>query len=274
MIARRWIVFGVINAVLLVGVLIEVLPYLYMAFGAFKNNEEIFGDPITLWPTTWTWENVAGLLAGFPMARWLLNTAVVAGVGTLLAVLLSSLAGFAFAKYEFRFKKTLLTILLVSILLPSQVLLVPQFEVIRALDWFNTYQGLIVPRAVTAFGIILMRQYTLAVPNELLDAARVDGASEFRIWWRIVLPLVRPGLAVLGILSFLNLWNDFFWPLVITTDPDMFVVNLGISSLVGPYDYQYGMLLSGALIASLPVIAVFLFFQRQFVSGLTQGALK
>jgi ABC-type glycerol-3-phosphate transport system permease component len=119
-----------------------------------------------------------------------------------------------------------------------------------------------------------MRQYTLAVPNELLDAARVDGATEFRIWWRIVVPLVRPGLAVLGILTFLSLWNDFFWPLVITTDPDMFVLNLGISSLVGPYDYRYGMLLSGALVASLPVILVFIFFQRQFVAGLTRGALR
>src|SRR5690606_34831418 len=121
-------------------------------------------------------------------------------------------------------------------------------------DWFNTYAGLIVPRAVTAFGIILMRQFILAVPYELLDAARVYGATEFGIWWRVVLPLIRPGMAVLGILSFLALWNDFFWPLIITTDPDMFVINLGISSLIGPYDFRYGMLLSGALLASLPVI--------------------
>jgi len=214
------------------------------------------------------------LITGFPLARWMFNTAVVAVLGTAVAVLLASLAGFAFAKHDFRFKNVLLVIMLVTLLLPTQVLLVPQFQIMRAFDWFNTYQGLIVPRAVTAFGIILMRQYTLSVPNELLDAARVDGATEFRIWWRIVLPLVRPGVAVLGILTFLGLWNDFFWPLIITTDPDMFVMNLGIASLVGPYDFRYGMLLSGALLASLPVIAVFIFFQRQFVSGLTRGALK
>lgn len=266
--------FTLINAVLIIGVVIEVVPYLYMAFGAFKNNAEIFGVPLTLWPSDWTFDNMTGLVADFPLVRWMFNTAVVAVGGTALAVALSSLAGFAFAKYDFKFKKTLMVTLLVTILLPTQVLLVPQFQIVRSLDWFNTYEGLIVPRAVTAFGIILMRQYTLAVPNELLDSARVDGATEFRIWWRIVVPLVRPGIAVLGILSFLSLWNDFFWPLVITTDPDMFVVNLGISSLIGPYDYKYGMLLSGALIASLPVIVVFLFFQRQFVSGLTQGALK
>lgn len=271
---RRVIAWTGINAILIVGVFVEVLPYLYMAFGAFKTNGEIFSVPLTLWPETWTLENIQALVSDFPLVRWMFNTAVVAVGGTALAVLLASLAGFAFAKYDFRFKRTLLITLLVTILLPTQVLLVPQFEVVRNLGWFNSYEGLIVPRAVTAFGIILMRQYTLAVPNELLDSARVDGATEFRIWWRIVLPLVRPGLAVLGILSFLSLWNDFFWPLVITTDPDMFVVNLGISSLIGPYDFRYGMLLSGALIASLPVIVVFLFFQRQFVSGLTRGALK
>jgi ABC-type glycerol-3-phosphate transport system permease component len=272
---RRWLVgVAVLHLVLLVGVAIEVVPYLYMAFGAFKPQEEIFSSELTLLPKAWTLSNMEALITGFPVLRWLFNTAVVAVSGTILAVLLASLAGFSFAKHDFRFKNALLVIMLTTILLPTQVLLVPQFEVMRTFGWFNTYEGLVVPRAVTAFGIILMRQYTLAVPNELLDAARVDGATEFRIWWRIVVPLVRPGLAVLGILTFLSLWNDFFWPLVITTDPDMFVLNLGISSLVGPYDYRYGMLLSGALVASLPVILVFIFFQRQFVAGLTRGALR
>ncbi|MGW0229917.1 carbohydrate ABC transporter permease [Actinopolymorpha singaporensis] len=273
---RRWpaISFVVVNVLLLVGVLVEVLPYLYMAFSAFKNNAEIFGVPLTLWPRTWTFTNMTQLFQGFPVARWMLNTAIVAVVGTFLAVMLASLAGYAFAKHDFRFKNPLLFMMLATILLPSQVLLVPQFQIMRTLDWFNTYEGLIIPRAVTAFGIILMRQYTLSIPNELLDAARVDGASEFGIWWRIVVPLVRPGLAVLGILTFLGLWNDYFWPLIITTDPKMFVMNLGISSLIGPYDFRYGMLLSGALLASLPVILVFIFFQKQFVAGLTRGALK
>jgi ABC-type glycerol-3-phosphate transport system permease component len=273
---RRWPIVTVValNVVLLLGVLVEVVPYLYMAFGAFKQNEEIFGVPLTLWPKAWTFSNMYELFTGFPVWRWMLNTAIVAVVGTCLTVMLASLAGFSFAKHDFRFKNQLLVLMLVTILLPTQVLLVPQFEIMRTLGWFNTYEGLIIPRAVTAFGIILMRQYTLSIPNELLDAARVDGATEFRIWWRIVVPLVRPGLAVLGILTFLGLWNDFIWPLVITTDPNMFVMNLGISSLIGPYDYRYGMLLSGALLASLPVILVFVFFQKQFVAGLTRGALK
>ena len=263
-----------INLLLLIGVVLTVIPFLYMVFSAFKPNSEIFGTPLTLWPTHPTFDNLVGLFTRVPFARWALNTAIVAGFGTVLSVLLGSLAGFAFAKYDFRFKNLLFFLMLATLLIPFQVLLVPQFQIMRVLHWFNTYQGLIIPRAVTAFGIFLMRQYTLGVPNELLDSARVDGASEFGIWWRVVVPLVRPGLAILAILSFTALWNDFFWPLIVTTDPSMFVMNLGIFSLVGPYDFQYGILLSGTLLASVPILIVFLIFQRQFIAGLTQGAVK
>jgi|SRR5579884_4255431 len=263
-----------VNAVLILLVVLTIVPFLYMMFSAFKTNTEIFATPITFFPKSPTLQNMQALLANFPYARWMLNTVIVAVGGSLFSILLSSLAGFAFAKYDFRFKNALFMIMLATLLIPNQVLLVPQFEIIRTLHWFNTYEGLIIPRAVGAFGIFLMRQYTVNLPSELLDAARVDGATEFGIWWRIVLPLVRPGLAVLGILSFTGLWNDFFWPLIVTTDPSMFVVNLGIASLVGPYDYQYGILLSGTLLACLPVIIIFLFFQRQFIAGFTEGAFK
>ncbi|HEU5013350.1 MAG TPA: carbohydrate ABC transporter permease [Roseiflexaceae bacterium] len=264
----------ILNLALLFLVLVTVIPYLYMAVSAFKHNGEIFGYPITFWPQDPTFENIQALVTQFPFGRWFVNTAIVAILGTLLSVLLSSLAGFAFAKYEFRFRNVLFTLMLATILIPFQVLLVPQFQIMKWFNWFNTYQALIVPGAVGAFGIFLMRQYSLGVPDELLDAARIDGASEFGIWWRVVLPLVRPGLAVLAILSFTARWNDFFWPLIVTTEPSMFVINLGIASLVGPYDYQYGILLSGALLASLPIIIIFLFLQRQFIDSLTSGALK
>jgi ABC-type glycerol-3-phosphate transport system permease component len=263
-----------INLIFLLLIVVTVFPFLYMVFSAFKPNSEIFSVPLTFFPAHPTLVNMAALLTQFPFARWFLNTAIVAVVGTLSSVLLSSLAGFAFAKYPFRFKNILFFVMLATLLIPYQVLLLPQFQIIRALHWFNTYQGLILPRAVGAFGIFLMRQYTVNIPDELLDAARVDGCSEISIWWRIVLPLVRPGLAVLGILAFTGFWNDFIWPMVVTTDPSMFVINLGISSLVGSYDSQYGILLSGATLGAIPIIIMFLFFQRQFLAGLTQGALK
>src|SRR5918911_3221527 len=248
----------VTNIVLLALVVVMVIPYLYMALSSFKVNSEIFSYPLTLWPRQWTWDNLSALVHQFPYGRWYLNTIVVAAIGTTLSVLLSSLAGFAFAKYDSRFKNVLFTIMLATLMIPFQVLLVPQFQIIKSFNWFNSYQALFVPSAVGAFGIFLMRQYTVSVPTELLDAGRIDGASEFGLWWRVVLPLVRPGLAVLAILSFTGLWNDFFWPMIVTTKTSMFVLNLGIAALVGPYAYKYGILLAGALLASLPVIIVFL----------------
>lgn len=264
----------VLSLVLLVGAVLTAIPYVYMALSAFKPQEEIFGTPITFLPEAPTLDNMKDLFGTLPYARWYVNTAIVAVLGTALTTAMSSLAGFAFAKYDFRFKNVLFTMVLATVLIPFQVLVVPQFQIIKALGGFNTYWALILPVAANAFGIFLMRQYTISVPDELIDAARVDGASEFGIWWRIVVPLVRGGLAVVATISFLAYWNEFFWPLIVTTDPSMFVVNLGIASLIGPYDAQYGILLSGALLASLPLIVAFLFFQRQIIEGLTAGAIK
>ncbi|MGH3144579.1 MAG: carbohydrate ABC transporter permease [Rubrobacter sp.] len=264
----------VLSLVLLVGAVLTAIPYVYMALSAFKPQEEIFGTPITFFPAAPTLANLGDLFETLPYARWYLNTAIVAVFGTALTVFMSSLAGFAFAKYDFRFKNVLFTLVLATVLIPFQVLVVPQFQIIKFLGGFNTYWALILPVAANAFGIFLMRQYTISVPDELIDAARVDGASEFGIWWRIVVPLVRGGLAVVALIAFLAYWNEFFWPLIVTTEPSMFVVNLGIASLIGPYDAQYGILLSGALLASLPLIVAFLFFQRQIIEGLTAGAIK
>lgn len=264
----------VLNLALLALVALTAIPYLYMAFSAFKPNSEIFGTPLTLWPAHPTIENMQDLVNNFPFGRWFLNSVIVAGGATILQVLLSSLAGFAFAKYNFKYRNALFLLMLATSLIPFQVLLVPQFQIIKWLGWFNTYWALLVPGAVSALNIFLMRQYTIGVPDELLDAGRIDGSSEFGLWWRIVMPVIRPGLAVIAILAFTANWNNFFWPLIVTTKTSMFVLNLGIASLVGPYDYQYGILLSGALLASLPVIIVFFIFQRQFIEGLTAGAIK
>lgn len=264
----------IINIVMILLVMLTIFPFLYMVTSAFKPNSEIFGTPLTFLPAHFTWENMTQLINDFPFPRWALNTAIVAVLGTLGMVILSSLAGFAFAKYNFRFKNALFFTMLATMLIPGQVTLVPQFEIIRFLHWFNTYEALIVPRLVGAFGIFLMRQYIMSINDELLDAARVDGATEIAIWWRVVLPLVRPGLAVLAILSFTGLWNDYFWPLIVTTDPNMFVINLGLSSLIGPYDYQYGILLSGTVLAALPLVIMFLIFQRQFIQGFSEGSFR
>jgi ABC-type glycerol-3-phosphate transport system permease component len=263
-----------VNAALLLAVVLTAIPYVYMISAALKPNGEIYSYPITLWPRQPILTNFADLLTHFPYGRWYLNTAVMTIGRTAIALVVSSLAGFAFAKYEFRFKTSLFVAMLLTLTLPPVILLVPQFELMVALGWFNSFWALILPQAVGAFGVFLMRQYTLGVPRELMDAARIDGASELGIYRLIVLPLVRPGLAVLGILTVTASWNDFVWPLIVATRPSMFVLNVGLGSLIGPYNYEYGMLLAGSFLATLPIVAVFLFFSRQLIEGLTAGAFK
>ncbi|MGW5362656.1 carbohydrate ABC transporter permease [Actinopolymorpha pittospori] len=263
-----------VTALMVVFAVVMVAPYAFMAVSAFKPQGEIFATPLRFFPRQFTFESFSALFSLLPYARWYFNTLLVAVLGTALTLTISSMAGFAFSKYEFRYKSLLFTLVLGTVLVPFQVLLVPQFQIVRLLGGFNSYWALVIPVAANAFAVFLMRQYTLSVPDELLDAARVDGVGEFGLWWRIVVPLVRPGLAVVATITFLAYWNDFFWPLIVTTEPDMFLVNLGIASLIGPFESQYGVLLAGALLASLPLIVVFLFFQRHIIEGLTAGATK
>ncbi len=264
----------VINLIVLIGVVATIVPYLYMLSSGFKINSEIYGFPITLWPRNPVSSNYTTLFNDFPYARWYVNTILIAVLGTALNVFLASLAGFAFAKYEFKFRNALFVLLLFTMMIPGQVLLLPQFIEITAIGWYNSYLAVIVPGAVGAFSIFLMRQYATSLPNELLDAARIDGAGELTIFWQVVLPLLAPAVAVLTILSFNGAWNAFLWPLIVLGRNDMFVLNVGLSTILGPYNFEYGVLIAGATLASLPLIIVFLFFQRQFIEAVSSGAFK
>ncbi len=265
----------VVNIVLLLLVLVTLIPYLFMWSSSFKQNSEIFASPIVWWPAQPTMKNFLDLFTVFPNAwRWYVNTAIVAVVRTTLGVLLATMAGFAFAKYNFRFKNQLFILMLTTSLIPGWVTIIPRFIEMVWFGWFNTYWAVIIPGAVGALSIFWMRQYSTSVPNELMDAARVDGASEWSIFWRVAVPLLRPGIAVIAVLGFAGAWNDFFWPLLVLTDSKLWLVNVGIASLVGPYDYQYGILLAAATLGSIPVIIVFLIFQRQLITGITSGAFK
>lgn len=256
------------------GVVMTALPYIYMVSATLKPNTEIFAFPITLWPRNVTTFNYAQLFSEFPFARWYANSIFVASSRTLLSVFLSALAGFGFAKYKFRGQNVLLVILLATVMLPFQIMLVPLFIEMIAFRWINTYWAVIVPFAANAFHIFLMRQYMLSIPDELLDAARIDGCSEFRIFARIALPIMKPGLAVISILAFVQSWNDFLWPLIVLSDIEMFTVNLGVATMIGPYRIQYGTIMAGSFLSTLPIIIFFLLMQRQFIAGLTAGAVK
>jgi multiple sugar transport system permease protein/arabinosaccharide transport system permease protein len=266
---------ALINLALLLLVAATLIPYVFMWTSSFKENSQIFATPIVWWPANPTLKNMQDLFANFPTAwRWYVNTAVIAVVRTALGVFLAAMAGFAFAKYNIRYKNALFILMLATTLIPFWVTVVPQFLQMVWFGWFNTYLAVLIPHAVGAFAIFWVRQYSSTVPDELLDAARMDGASEWQIFWNVALPLLMPGLAVLAILGFTGAWNDFFWPLLVLTDTSMWLVNIAVAALVGPYDFQYGILLSAATLGSIPVIVVFLIFQRRLITGITSGAFK
>jgi ABC-type glycerol-3-phosphate transport system permease component len=243
---------------------------------SFKENADIFRAPIRFWPRAWSFDNYQGLLAGeqIPFLRQFANSAVIALGQTALTVALASLAGYAFAKYEFVGKRPLFLLTLLTLMIPFEVTVVPLFQLMVNIRWLDTYQAVIVPGAINAFGVFFMRQVMLAVPSDLLDAARIDGATEFGIYWRIALPLARNGLAVLAVLSFLNAWNDYLWPLIALRSPEMFTLPIGLATLRGLYRVEWGMIMAGAVLTALPVLAVFVWMRNHLISGLTAGAVK
>ena len=272
--AREWLWRIGLTIPLVVGLVLTAAPYVYMLSATFKVNSEIFTTDVTFIPPVWRLDNYISLFAGRPYARWFLNTLIAALGRMFLGLLLCSMAGYAFAKYDFAGKRSLFVFILATMMLPFQILLVPLFLMVVTFNWIDNYLALIVPFAAEAFGIFVLRQYMVSIPSELLDAARIDGAGEFGLYWRIALPLARPGLGVMGILFFIHGWNDYLWPLIVLRDKTMMTVNLGIASLVGPYNNEYGMLLAGATLGTIPIVIVFLAMQRQFIAGIMSGALK
>jgi len=219
-------------------------------------------------------DNYRRLLTEIPFGRFLVNSAFVATAQTLLTLFFCSLGGYAFAKYVFVGRGPMFAIVLGSMMIPFHVLLVPLFAEMSAFNWFDTFRALIIPFSAGAFGIFLVRQYARTVPDDLIDAARIDGASEFGIYWRIVLPLIKPALGAMTIFTFMASWNNFMWPLIVLRSQAKYTLPLGLANLVGVYSQEYGMLMAGTLLSTLPIIVLFLFMQREFVSGITLGAVK
>lgn len=263
-------------AVLLVAVLLTGAPFVYMISGSFKENAEIFSLPLRFIPQNPTMVNYDRLLSGaeIPYAKQFGNSILVAVSQTLLTLLVSSMVGWGFAKYEFRGKQPLFLFLLTTLMIPFQITLVPLFLVMLGIGWLDSYLAIIIPGAISAFGVFFMRQNMLAIPSELIDAARIDGASEWGIYWRIGLPLAKGALSVLAVLVFLGSWNDYLWPLIVLRSTDKFTYPLGLATLYGLYRIEYGMILAGAFIATLPIVTIFIAGRRQLLTNLTVGAIK
>ena len=218
--------------------------------------------------------NYRNLWKAVPFNRYFINSVFIATASTLLTLFFCSLGGYAFAKYQFRGKTILFGILLASMMIPFQVLLVPLFGLMADIGWLNSYKAIIIPFSVGAFGVFLMRQFIVTIPSELLDAARIDGCSEFGIYYRIVLPIIKPALGALTIYSFLSSWNGYLWPLIVLRDEAKYTLPIGLANLIGIYRQDYGMLMAGTLLSLLPIVILFLAMQREFVQGITLGSVK
>lgn len=271
-------IFGqaVIYIILLfLGVLVAV-PFIYMVSSSFKLNGEIFSLPLAIIPRGPTLSNYERLLNGeeIPFVRYFANSAMVSITQTFLSLFVSSLVGWGFAKYEFPGKRALFLFVLATLMFPNQVALVPLFLMMRNFNWLDTYWAMILPGAISAFGVFFMRQTMLGIPNDLLDAARIDGSSEFGLYYRIGLPMAGAGLSVLAVLTFLGVWNDYLWPLIVLRTMDKYTLPIGLASLFGLYKIEYGMILAGAFIGTLPILILFYAGRRQFIDGIAAGAVK
>ena len=272
---------GLIERVLIYAVLFFLavlvgVPFLYMITGSLKTNGEIFNYPVTLWVQNPTLNNYQRLLSGeeVPYLRQMVNSVIVAVGQTLLTLLISSMVGWGFAKYEFRGRTFLTIFLLATFTIPFQVTLVPLFQLMVNINLLDNFLGIILPSSLSAFGAFFMRQAMVSIPSELLDAGRIDGASEWGLFWRIGIPLSQGALSVLAVLVFLTAWNDYLWPLIVLRSPENFTYPLGLATLNGLYKVEYGMILGGSFIATLPVVLIFVAGRRQLLDNLTIGAIK
>lgn len=252
-----------------------LLPLAVIVLTAFKPVAEVNAYPPTLLPQDWTLDNLDRIVAELPFARLVLNSFLFAGGVTMFALVFDSLAAYALARIDFTGRRTLLIAIIATLMIPFQATLVPVYQLVSDLGWVNTFAGLIAPRAADAFGIFFLRQFFLALPRDLDNAARIDGASEFRIFRSIVLPNAIPALLTLAIFTFVNNWNDLLWPLIFTTEREMGTITSGLTLLTGPGGIvPYGVMMAGALVAILPLVVAFLLVQRRFIESIATTGLK
>jgi ABC-type glycerol-3-phosphate transport system permease component len=272
--ARSGVVTALIWLALLVGALIMAFPLYWMVVTTIVPREEAYSRELHLLPQTIVFDNYVNGWSSNPWPRWYGNTLLIVVTSVLGLTVFSLMAGFAFAKYSFRGRNILFLLVLSTLMIPLQVLLIPRFILLANLGWVNTYWGVIGPHMADAFGLFFARQFILDLPDELLEAGRLDGAGEFTIFRKIVVPLTWPAIAVLVILGFSGRWNAFAWPLVALTRKEMYTVQLGINYMKGYYATDYPALIAMVVVSLIPIVVVFLAFQRYFIQGIARTGIK
>jgi multiple sugar transport system permease protein len=253
---------------------LSLIPLVWMILASLMPTGEASSEPPPFFPSHVTFEHYGELFVRLNLGRVLFNSALLATTVTALSVLLNAMAGYAFAKLRFPGRGRIFAFLLGALVLPSQVAILPLFLLMRQLGLVSSYWGVILPGMATIFGIFLVRQYALSIPDELLDAARIDGAGEARIFAEIIFPLCRPILVTLAIFTFLGTWNDFFWPLVVLTDDSKYTLPVALANLFGEHVQDTELMMAGSVLTVMPVLLLFLFLQRHYVQGLLMGSVK
>ena len=263
-----------LHLALVLGAALALLPMVWMVSASLMPAGEAASFPPRLFPRRVTFEHYEALFTRLELGRYLLNSAFIALAVTGLSLVVNSMAGYAFAKLRFRGRDRAFRLLATGLVVPVQVAMLPLFLLMKELGLINTYWGVIVPSLASIFGIFLVRQYALSIPDELLDAARMDGASELRLYWSVVLPVIAPILATLAIWTFLTTWNDFMWPLIVLSDDARYTLPVALASLVGEHVQDVELMMAGSVLTVLPVLLVFLFLQRYYIQGIMAGSVK
>ena len=270
---RRVLVYVLLS----VGLLVMSAPFLWMAVSAFKTPQDLTASPPVWLPTEWTLENFRGLLDKLDLPLYFMNSVIVAVLVTVSNLVFCSMLGYALAKLSFAGRGKIFALVLGALMVPGNLMLLPLFVLMSKLGLIDSYAGLVLPFAAGAFGVFLMRQFMQSIPDELLEAARMDGAGEWYIFWRIVMPLVKPALATLSIFTFLGSWNNFVWPLIATNDPDKYTLPVALATFATDPNKaggSNGILMAGSLLIVLPVLVVFILLQRHFTQGIATAGMK
>jgi multiple sugar transport system permease protein len=271
---RRRISQVILYVLLIIGALIALLPMLWMLSASFMPTGEASTYPPHFLPSKITFSHYGELFTRLNLGRYLFNSALIAFTVTGISLVINSMAGYAFAKLRFRGRDRAFRILSLGLVLPVQVAMLPLFLLMKNLHLINTYWGVIIPGMSSIFGIFLIRQYALSIPDDMLDAARIDGASELRIYWSVVVPGILPIIATLAIWTFLATWNDFMWPLIVLSDEAHYTLPVALANLSGEHVQDTELMMAGSVLTVIPVLAVFLFLQRYYIQGVMAGSVK
>lgn len=266
---QQWIA----GIVLTLGGLLVAIPFIWMILSAFKPESEVLQLTPTLWPETFTTENFIYLFENMNFAVYLRNTIIIV-LCSFVGLFFNAMAGYAFAKYKFKGRDKLFYLVLATMMIPGQVTMIPVYLILNQMGLTNTMAGVVLPGLVGAFSIFLFRQFMSTIPDELLEAARLDGASEFRVFMQLILPISKPIMAVQGILTFIAGWNSFLWPLIIANDESLYTLSVGLSLLKGQYGGNFALQMAGSTFMVVPIVIIFIIFQKHIIEGYTISGMK